>query len=106
MPEVDAVDTARWLLPLMPGATTPGTETLAGALMASLGTVVPSGSVVGSFCSADAVVTPTPATLAVQAADSIANGTSAVALWIRPKRDVVICSLPVVNLATCSLKHR
>src|SRR6476646_2460455 len=86
MPEVDALATAWWVLPLMPGATTPGTETLAGALMASVGTLVPSGSVVLGFSEADASLTPTPAMLAVQAAESSASGTRAVAFWIRPKR--------------------
>src|SRR3954470_12302404 len=92
MPEVEAVATTLWaLVPAMPGATAPGRDTLAGASMASVGTLVPSGSVARGVSSADAaVLAPTPARLAVQAADSSASGMIAVALCIRPNRDVPI----------------
>src|SRR4051812_46130140 len=82
MPEVEAVATTLWaLVPAMPGATAPGRDTLAGASMASVGTLVPSGSVARGVSSADAaVLAPTPARLAVQAADSSASGMIAVAL--------------------------
>ena len=89
----------------MPGATTPGTDTLAGALMASVGTLVPSGREVAADSSAEAVLAPTPAMLAVQAADSSASGTRAVVFCIRPNRDVVI-ELSLTQLPSCSLKHR
>ena len=78
--EVEAVATACWVLPVMPGATRPGADTLAGASIASVGhagAVRQAGG--GGFSSAEAVVTPTPARLAVQATDSRASGTSAVA---------------------------
>src|SRR3954463_6078044 len=57
MPDVDAVATAFSTLPWTPGATPPATETLAGALMAWVGTAEPSGSVAGGFTSALAEVT-------------------------------------------------
>ena len=79
---MEAVGDDALLVPVIAGATRPGTETLAGASMASFGTVVPSGRlVVGADrdCPAEAVVTPTPARLAVQATDSSARGTNAVA---------------------------
>jgi hypothetical protein len=47
--------------------------------MAWVGTDVPSGSVVLGVVSAEAVLTPTPAKLAVQAAESSASGTRAMA---------------------------
>ncbi len=107
IPEVEAVVTAPCRLPLMPGATTPGAETLAGALIASVGTEVPSGSEVGAEVGpcADTVWTPAPARLAVAAAESSASGTSAVALWIRPNRDADIDSPLFLVNPTCSLKH-
>ena len=43
---MEALATTRFLLPVIAGATRPGTETLAGASMASFGTVVPSGRLV------------------------------------------------------------
>ena len=77
----------RCVPPVTPGATTPGTETLAGASIASVGT----RGAVGqrrrrSSASADAVPAPTPARLAVQAAESSASGTRAVAFCRRPNR--------------------
>src|SRR3954453_6439982 len=87
MPEVDAVETicAASALPT-PGASRLPSETLAGASIAWAGTLVPSGSA-GSWRSpAEARGAFTPARLAVQAADSRASGTSAVALYRRPNR--------------------
>src|SRR3954470_10396872 len=107
MPEVEAVATAWWaLVPAMPGATAPGTETLAGASIAWVGTRVPSGRAACARSSAEAALlsAPTPARLAVQAADNRASGTSAVARWRRPKREVAIVSLPVPSPVS-SLKH-
>src|SRR6476661_5909449 len=97
MPEVDAVLTARWALPI-PGATVPGTETLAAARIASDGIVVPSGRVCETFSSAEAaVVAPTPARLAVHAAERRASGRRAEAFWTRPNRgvDIAVISLGV-----------
>ncbi len=58
--------------------------------MAWVGTEVPSGSVVSGVESAEAVLAPTPARLAVQAAESSASGTSAMAFWPRPNLPVDI----------------
>src|SRR5918994_4079124 len=83
MPMVDALATIVLVLPLMPGAVTPGLETLAGASIAWFGMLVPSGRERESSCAA-AVVAPAPARLAVQAVDSNASGTSADAFCNRP----------------------
>ena len=72
--------------PPTPGATRLPSETLAGASMAWVGTLVPSGSVGSGRSPAAARGALTPARLAVQAADSSAIGTSAVALCRRPNR--------------------
>src|SRR6478735_2160290 len=88
MPEVEAVATACWVSPVMPGATLPAAETLAGASMASVGRLVPSGSRCSVLESASAVLVPVVAMLAVQAAERIARGTRAMTLWLRPKRAV------------------
>src|SRR6476469_6692867 len=61
-----------------PGAISPGPETLAGALMAWSGTLVPSGSL-PSWPAALAV--PVTVRLVVHAPDSSASGTRAVAFW-------------------------
>src|SRR6476469_2996657 len=66
-----------------PGAISPGFETLAGALMAWSGTLVPSGSL-PSWPSALAV--PVIVRLVVHAPDSSASGTRAVAFWKVVKR--------------------
>ncbi len=87
-------DDALGVCPRRPGATTPGAETLAGASIASVGTLVPSGSVAaGSSPRGRACSAPTPARLAVQAADSSASGTSAVAFCKRPNRGADIDGL-------------
>src|SRR5918994_3453175 len=65
--------------------------TLAGASIAAAGSWVPSGSVPEPSGSALAEPTP-PVRLAVHAADSNASGTIAVALWSRPKVDMVCIS--------------
>src|SRR3954454_7727728 len=99
MPEVDAVDTiwAASALPT-PGAIRLPSETLAGASIAWTGTLVPSGSDGSCRSPAAARGALTPARLAVQAADSRASGTSAVALYRRPFRlaDMMV-SLPLVT---------
>ena len=87
MPEVEAVAMI-WAASALP---TPGpsrlpSETLAGASMAWVGTLVPSGRVGSGRSPAAAEGALTPAMLAVQAADSRASGTSAVALCRRPNR--------------------
>src|SRR3954447_19348591 len=84
MPLVDAPATVASAAPSgTAGGMAPGIGTLAGALIAWLGTVLPSGSPWLSLLAADA--TPSaPAMLAVQAADSRANGTSEAALLLRP----------------------
>src|SRR6476646_10506453 len=108
MPEVEAVATTREALPLIAGATLPGTDTLAGASIAWAGTLVPSGSTWGGFSSAEAavVVTPTPARLAVHATESAASGSSAEAFWMRPNRGVDIAVSPWCHAnPACSLKH-
>ncbi len=66
-----------------PGAISPGPDTLAGALMAWSGTLVPSGSV-PSWPSA--LAEPVMVRLVVQAPDSSASGTRAVAFWKVVKR--------------------
>ena len=60
-----------------PGAISPGCDTLAGALMAWSGMLVPSGSR-PSWPSEPALVT---VRLVVQAPESSASGTRAVAFW-------------------------
>src|SRR3954452_9518444 len=85
MPEVDAGATICAASALAtPGAIRLASETLAGASIACDGTLVPSGSVGSGTSPADAVEALTPRRLAVQAADSSAIGTSAVALCRRP----------------------
>src|SRR6476659_2664020 len=86
MPDADAVSIARCLSPVMPGAYSPRAETLAGAWIASVGTAVPSGRTPRCSVPADAVARPTPVRFAVQAADSRASGTSAVAFCKRLSR--------------------
>src|SRR4051794_23970605 len=87
MPEADAVATTCSASELpTPGAIVLPSDTLAGASMACAGTLLPSGRV-GSWRSpADAVDGVAPRRLAVQAADSSAIGTSAVAVCRRPNR--------------------
>src|SRR5688572_9140203 len=94
MPEADAEATAPSKAFRAPGATTPGRDRLAGASIASVGTVLPSGRAETGRWSATAVVGPTPAKDAVTAAESSASGTSAVALW---KRDAAMWCLPRVS---------
>ena len=62
--------------------------TLAGASIAAVGRTVPSGRVPEPSESALADPAPTPARLAVQAADRMASGMIAVALCSRPKVDI------------------
>ena len=83
----------------MPGAISPGTLTLAGASMASLGRLVPSGS----RCSSEAAlaVDVAPARLAVQAPDSSASGTSAVAFCHVIRRLFDIGPSPQCRAALC-----
>ncbi len=84
MPLVDAPATVASAAPLgTAGAIAPGIGTLAGALIAWLGTALPSGRPWLSFLAADATLSA-PAMLAVQAADSSASGTSEAALLFRP----------------------
>ena len=66
-------------------------ETLAGASMAWVGTAVPSGSVVSGVLVLEATTAGAlaPAMLAVNAADSSASGTNAVARRRRPCRRAV-----------------
>jgi hypothetical protein len=64
-------------------ATEVGEETLAGASIACVGMVLPSGSVAAA--SSAAAVEPIPVRLAVHAAESTASGTMAVALCSRLK---------------------
>src|SRR4051794_33427723 len=80
MPAASAVATisSAFALPT-PGAIAEPEETLAGAWIAWAGTLVPSGRVGAGRGPAEALETPTPAMLAVQAADSSARGTSALA---------------------------
>src|SRR6476620_119229 len=61
-----------------PGAISPGLETLAGALMAWSGTVVPSGSFPSDPSALALLVI---VRLVVQAPDSSASGTRALAFW-------------------------
>lgn len=80
MPEVEAVATTRAALPTTPGATPPeAAETLAGSSIASAGRLVPSGRAGSVVASASAVPVPVVARLAVQAAESRASGTRAIA---------------------------
>ncbi len=105
MPLVEAVSTiwAAWPRGTL-GATTPGTETLAGASMACAGTVVPSGSAPEPSSPATAEPMPDPAMLAVHAAESTASGTSAVALCMRPNAD--ICWSPRGQVVLCRRSGR
>src|SRR5688572_16243203 len=96
MPEADAEATAPSKAFRAPGATTPGRDRLAGASIASVGTVLPSGRAETGRWSATAVVGPTPAKDAVTAAESSASGTSAVALW---KRDAAMWCLSLVRVS-------
>src|SRR3954470_7277657 len=87
MPEVEASATIDSVSPLpAPGAIRVPSETLAGAWMACAGTLLPSGRVGSGLSPAAALDALTPRRLAVQAADSSAIGTSAVALCRRPNR--------------------
>src|SRR3954453_785088 len=87
MPEVEGVATICSASPLpTPGAIRLPSETLAGAWMACAGTLLPSGRVGSGLAPAAALDALTPRRLAVQAADSSAIGTSAVALCRRPNR--------------------
>ena len=85
MPLVEAVATI-WLASpeAAAGASEVGEETLAGASIACVGTVVPSGRV-AVVSPATAVPRPTPVRLAVHAAESTASGTMAVAFCSRVK---------------------
>src|SRR3954470_10256224 len=92
MEEADDVDTIRdELSPVTPSALPAGVDTLAGMVSASPGTDVPSGSR-GRLPPALASVAPVVLIETVQAADSSASGTSAVALFSRPRRVTVIAS--------------
>jgi hypothetical protein len=94
MPEVEAVETI-WAASELPGPRAAPSETLAGASIACAGTLVPSGRVGSGRGPALASGAPTPAMLAVQAADNRASGRSAVALCRRPNR-FDMCSLPAL----------
>ena len=96
-----------------PGAISPGPDTLAGALMAWSGTLVPSGSV-PSWPSA--LAEPVMVRLVVQAPDSSASGTRAVAFWKVVKRlcDDIRPYSPIIPpgfsrhgrlIPVCSLTH-
>src|SRR6478735_7187276 len=99
MPEAEAVATARWASPVMPGATPPALETLAGASMASAGRLVPSGSVWSVPASASADPAPVVAMLAVQATERTASGTRAMILWLRPRRAIdLVLDIPLLLL--------
>src|SRR5688500_19755418 len=104
---VEALATMVLVSPEMPGAVTPGLDTLAGASIAWVGMLVPSGSVRESSCAA-AVVAPAPARLAVTAVDSSASGKSADAFCNRPNFGADMCgTLPRLTLPVCvSLRHR
>src|SRR5689334_8172613 len=87
MPEAEAVATTCWASALpTPGAMALPSDMLAGAWMACAGTLLPSGRVGSGRSPAVAVGELTPSRLAVQAADSSAIGTSAVAWCRRPNR--------------------
>src|SRR4051812_29246508 len=84
MPLVEASAITRSAWPRgTPGAISPGLETLAGALMAWSGTVVPSGR---GPSRPSALADPVIVRLVVQAPDSSASGTRAVAFWNVVKR--------------------
>src|SRR4051794_16544949 len=84
MPLVEAPATVASAAPLgTAGAIAPGIGTLAGALIAWLGTALPSGRPLWWFLAAEATLSA-PAMLAVQAAESRASGTSDAALLLRP----------------------
>src|SRR4051794_9288591 len=92
MPIVDALRISLRSLPAgAPGAISPGAEMFAGSLTAWLGTVLPSGSVGLGGSAAVAFVT---ARLAVQAPESSASGTSAVAFCHAEVRRAVMMTLP------------
>src|SRR6478672_3189791 len=113
MPLVEA-SAMTWSAPPFgtPGAISPGPDTLAGALTAWSGTLVPSGSV-PSWPSA--LAEPVMVRLVVQAPDSSASGTRAVAFWKVVKRlcDDIRSLLPIHPagradsrlLPVCSLTH-
>src|SRR4051794_22482883 len=87
MPEAEAVATiCSAFAPSTPGAIWLPSETLAGASMAWAGTLLPSGRDGSGRSPAAAVGASAARRLTVQAADSSAIGTSAVALCKRPKR--------------------
>src|SRR3954452_12672499 len=75
------------------GAITPGTGTLAGALIASAGTLVPSGRVPLPFPVPDAVALLLTR-LAVQTPDRSASGTNAMAL-LRLDNDLLLMVWPL-----------
>ena len=102
-----------WVLPV--GLRASGSDTLAGASIASVGTLVPSGGDPSGLWLAETAggTPPIPATLAVQAADSSASGTIVAARCSRPKRFLDIRSLspalllgPKIGHASHSLKPR
>src|SRR3954469_2433256 len=96
-----------------PGAISPGPDTLAGALIAWSGTLVPSGRVPSWPA---ALAEPVMVRLVVQAPDSSASGTRAVAFWKVVKRlcdDIRPSLLPIHPagradsrlIPVCSLTH-
>src|SRR6476620_6219080 len=92
MPFVEALLIILCSLPVgTPGAISPGAEMFAGTFTGWLGTVLPSGSVGFVVSAAVALVT---ARLAVQAPDSSARGTRAVAFCHALMRRDVMMSLP------------
>src|SRR5438874_922439 len=92
MPLVEALRISCCSLPVgTPGAISPGAEMLAGVFTGWLGTVLPSGSVGFKVSAAVALVT---ARLAVQAPESNARGTRAVAFCHALMRRDVMMSLP------------
>src|SRR4029077_4172488 len=93
MPLLEAPDTTESSEPSgTAGATTPGTGTLAGAWMASAGTLVPSGRV--WFLSAEDALALELTRLAVHTPESSARGTSAIALLLRDKVLAVMRVVP------------
>src|SRR3954452_22024385 len=84
MPLVEAPATVASAAPLgTAGAMAPGTGTLAGALIAWLGTALPSGRPLPSFFAAEKMLSA-PTMLAVHAAESSASVTSEASLLLRP----------------------
>src|SRR5690349_2096984 len=106
MPLAEEVARMRSALPCSPSLASSGSDTDAGASMAWLGTLLPSGRVSSwpSWLDTAAGAAPTPARLAVQAADSRASGTIAAAFWMRPNRFVDISPL-VLRLAGSPTPH-